>query len=197
MLTERERKYALYGAILLLVHTAITAVAAVAWLTASNTAWFHMGSALCYLAGFLCYFLCFRRSQPVLSVLFAVSIALGIVFGLITKLIENGMTEPGEKLQASLPYLQEGVPIAMLFLAAILLRFPGFLKVMGTFFGIGALCWLISDIVHVRTSIEYQLRFGAEFFGMNAMLALVVWSFVMAKSAVTHHDAVEESARTS
>lgn len=182
MLNHKERRYALYGAILLLIHTATAAVAAAVWLAAWNTAWFHLGSAICYLSGFLCYYLCFRRRNPILSSLFAVFITVGILFGLVVKLVSSGMSESHPALDQQVPILQEATPVAFLFLAAILLRCPAVLKVIGGFFGLGAVCWLIADNVTASPPVDNAVQFGAELFGMNAVLALVIWSFVMVKA---------------
>lgn len=111
----------------------------------------------------------FFRSAPVSCVLFGLVLAAGIIDAVfIATLTSRHIFDS---------FSEALIPVAFLIFGTILLRSQGVLRVIGIGYLCGGLSWFLASIGIFGTVATTNAGFIAEFLGMNATIALIVWVF--------------------
>lgn len=173
MLTGFERRCATVGASALLAHILISASAAFVTLNRLSPELLHVCSATLYLIGYLALAALFYSRFRISSVIFAVMIAAGIIDGiLLDVLLRGGITET---------IIDSALPLSFLVFGTMLVRVKGVLRWIGLGYLFGSMSWLVSIIPHASMGLVSTTSFFAEFAGMNATVAMIVWAFYVAR----------------
>lgn len=175
MLTDLERRWVRLGAIFLLIHIAITVGTVVEWAAQTNIHALHLLSATMYLLGYVTIARAFFRSAPVSCVLFGLVLAAGIIDAVFIATLTS------RHIFGS--FSEALIPVAFLIFGTILLRSQGVLRVIGIGYLCGGLSWFLASIGIFGTVATTNAGFIAEFLGMNATIALIVWAFYPARKA--------------
>lgn len=175
MLTDLERRWVRLGAILLLMHIAITVGTVVEWAAQTNIEALHLVSAAMYLLGYLTIAGAFYRFAPVSSALFGLVLAAGIIDAVFIANLTS------RQIFGSLS--EAFIPAAFLIFGTILLRGHGVVRVIGIGYMCGGLSWFLVAIGIFGTRMATNAGFIAEFLGMNATIALIVWAFYPVRKA--------------
>ncbi|MDU0478805.1 hypothetical protein QVA66_06090 [Staphylococcus chromogenes] len=193
MFTQWERKCALVGGVLLLLHALFAVGALLSQLEQDFSAMLRLLSALCYLVGFLSLAATMYRRSKVLIALFGACLLVGDGYGNIVNVLLRQLVEPDfSPSSMSAAWYDFALPLGFLMLGAGLIRNGDFFRVVGALYLLGGACWLLSLLEVLSYRLVVLCQFGAELFGMNATIALLVWGIAQSRylGGVNKYDGV-------
>lgn len=174
MFNNKERRLAFSGAWLLIAHVVITGLTVIPAI--QNSAYLgmvHSLSAICYLSGYVCFALTFFSRARISAAIFALLMVLGIVGGVLLDFLRFGHME-----ETAIDY---ALPISFIVLTVVLFLQRGIVRWISVFYGIGAVAWILSTLFANNPLLSTNASFVAEFLGMNATIALIVWGVFQAR----------------